>query len=93
MQYTAVSFAEMLVSLFRWGLWSDMVGGRAIGFFPAAASLAAHTPDLILDRLLHPACRALSRAAFAVRSFLHQGWIGVYLLYTALTLCLLLLWL
>lgn len=93
MQYTAVSFAELLVSLFHWGLWSDVAGGRAIGFFPAAASLAAHTPDLILDRLIHPLCRALSRAAFATRAFLHQGWIGVYLLYSALTLCLLLLWL
>lgn len=93
MQYTAVSFAEMLVSLFRWGLWSDIAGGRAIGFSPAATSLVTHTPDLILDRLVHPVCRALSRAAFAVRSFLHQGWIGVYLLYSALTLCLLLLWL
>ena len=93
MQYTAVSFAEMLVGLFHWGLWSDIAGGRAIGFFPAAATLVAHTPDLILDRLLHPVCRALSRYAFAVRAFLHQGWIGVYLLYTALTLCLLLLWL
>ncbi|MFQ6759559.1 MAG: hypothetical protein D9V46_01110 [Deltaproteobacteria bacterium] len=93
MQYTAVSFAEMLVSLFRWGLRSDIAGGRAIGFSPAATSLVTHTPDLILDRLIHPVCRALSRAAFAVRSFLHQGWIGVYLLYSALTLCLLLLWL
>ena len=93
MQYTAVSFAEMLVSLFRWGLWSDITGGRAIGFFPAAASLVAHTPDLILDRLIHPGFRALSRAAFGVRAFLHQGWIGIYLLYSAVTLCLLLLWL
>ena len=93
MQYTAVSFAEMLVSLFHWGLWSDIAGGRAIGFFPAVATLAAHTPDLILDRLLHPVCRDLSRYAFAVRAFLHQGWISVYLLYSALTLCLLLLWL
>ncbi len=93
MQYTAISFAELLVGLFHWGLWSDIAGGRAIGFFPAAASLAAHTPDLILDRLIHPVCRALSRTAFAARAFLHQGWIGIYLLYSALTLCLLLLWL
>ena len=93
MQYTAVSFAEMLVGLFRWGLWSEVHGGRAIGFFPAVASLAAHTPDLILDRLIHPVCRVFSQTAFAVRAFLHQGWIGIYLLYSALTLCLLLLWL
>lgn len=93
MQYTAVSFAELLVSLFRWGLWSDVIGGRAIGFFPALANLAVHTPDLILDRLIHPVCRGLSRTAFAIRAFVHQGWIGIYLLYSALTLCLLLLWL
>jgi hydrogenase-4 component B len=93
MQYTAVSFAEMLVSYFHWGLWSDIAGGRARGFFPGVARLAAHTPDMVLDRLVHPLCRALSRASFAVRAFLHQGWIGIYLLYSALTLCLLLLWL
>jgi len=93
MQYTAVSFAEMLTGLFRWGLWSNIVGGRAIGFFPAVSSLVAHTPDLILDRLIHPLCRVLSSAAFVTRAFLHQGWIGIYLLYSALTLCLLLLWL
>lgn len=93
MQYTAVSFAELLVSLFHWGLWSDVDGGRAIGFFPALANLSVRTPDLILDRLIHPVCRGLSRTAFAIRAFVHQGWIGIYLLYTALTLCLLLLWL
>jgi hydrogenase-4 component B len=93
MQYTALSFAEMLVSLFHWGVWSDISGGRSIGFFPGVARLAAHTPDLILDRLIHPLCQALSRISLAIRAFLHQGWIGIYLLYSAVTLFLLLLWL
>jgi hypothetical protein len=92
MQYTAVSFAQELVRLFRWGLWSDVSEGRAIGFFPALTSLADHTPDVILDRLLYPTCRALTRAAFWIRALFHQGRINVYLLYSALTLCLLLIW-
>ncbi len=93
MQYTASSFAEQLVNLFRWGLWSDVSDGRAIGFFPAAAHFAIHTPDIILDHLIYPTCHVLTKAAFVVRSFFHQGWINVYLLYSAITLCLLLIWL
>ena len=92
MQYTAASFAEQLVRLFRWGLWSDISEGRAIGFFPPVARFADHTPDVVLDRLLYPTCRALTRAAFWTRAFFHQGRINVYLLYCALTLCLLLIW-
>lgn len=93
MQYTAASFAEQLVYLFRWGLRSNISEGRAIGFLPALTSFTDHTPDIILDRLLYPTCRALTRAAFKVRSFFHQGLLNVYLLYSALTLCLLLIWL
>ncbi len=93
MQYSAASFAEQLVHLFRWGLWSDISAGRAIGFFPVLSRFADHTPDVILDRLLYPACRALTTATFWVRGFVHQGRINVYLLYCALTLCLLLIWL
>jgi len=92
MQYTAASFAEQLVRLFRWGLWTDISAGRVIGFFPGLSRFADHTPDVILDRLLYPTFRALTRAAFLVRSFFHQGRINVYLLYCALTLCLLLIW-
>ena len=86
MQYTATSFAEMLTGLFSWGLWPEIKGEHPFGFFPALARLADHTPDVVLDRLLHPACRGLSRLAFAMRSFLQHGVLGVYLLYVALTL-------
>jgi hydrogenase-4 component B len=92
MQYSASSFTEMLVSVFHWGLRSDISGGRAFGFFPGVARFASQTPDLILDRLINPLSRSLSRTSFAVRGFLHQGLIGIYLLYSGLTLCLLLLW-
>ncbi|MBU1649006.1 MAG: hydrogenase [Proteobacteria bacterium] len=93
MQYTAASFAEQLVRLFRWGLWSSVSEGRAIGFFPTLTHFTDHTPDLILDRLIYPTCRTLTRAAFWIRALFHQGRMHVYLLYCALTLCLLLIWL
>lgn len=87
MQYTAASFAEMLTGLFAWGLWTDIKGKLPFGFFPEAATLSDHTPDVVLDRMVYPACRGLSLAAFKVRSFLQHGILGVYLLYVALTLC------
>ncbi len=86
MQYTAASFAEMLTGLFSWGLWMDIKGEQPFGFFPALARLADHTPDVVLDRLLYPSCRGLSRLAFTLRAFLQHGVLGVYLLYVALTL-------
>ncbi len=93
MQYTAASVAESLLRLFQWGLGSEIGGGRAIGFFPAVTRLAIHTPDLVLDRLLYPVFRRLAGAALWLRALVHQGWIGAYLLYVAVTLCLLLFWL
>jgi len=92
MQYTATSFAGQLTDLFRWGLWSDVTGGRAIGFFPPLSRFADHTPDPVLDRLLYPSFRVAGRLAARVRAFVHRGWLGIYLLYSALTLCLLLFW-
>lgn len=93
MQYTAVSFAEQLVRLFRWGLWTDIASGRVIGFFPALSRFADHTPDVVLDRLLYPICRLLAQAAFLIRSLFQHGRLNVYLFYCALTLYLLLIWL
>ncbi len=86
MQYTASSFAEMLTNLFRWVLWTDVKGGRAIGFNPGAAKLDTHTPDVVLDRIIHPVFKVASRLAFRSRAFLQHGVIGIYLLYNALAL-------
>jgi hydrogenase-4 component B len=90
MQYTAASLAEILTGIFQWGLWTEIKGEPPFGFFPGASRVADHTPDLVLDRLLYPACRGLSALAFKVRAFLQHGVMGGYLLYVALTLFLLL---
>jgi len=86
MQYTAASFAEMLTTLFRWGLWTDIKDETVRGFFPPARSrFADHTPDVVLDRLTYPVCRGLAWLAFKVRFFLQHGVLGIYVLYSALT--------
>jgi hydrogenase-4 component B len=90
MQYTASSFAEMLTGLFRWGLRPERHGGEVATNFPGPAEFASHTPDSVLDRLLLPACRGSARVCTWVRARLQHGITGIYLLYVALTLCLLL---
>ena len=90
MQYSAASFAELLTGLFAWGLRTEIKGEPPFGFFPAPARFADHTPEVLLDLLLYPLCRWASRLAFRARTILQHGVLGVYLLYVALTLGLLL---
>lgn len=90
MQYTAASFAEMLSGLFQWGLWTEIKDEKSLGFFPGPRRLTDHTPDVVLDRMLYPLCRGTCFLAFKVRAVLQHGVVGVYLLYTAVTLVLLL---
>lgn len=86
MQYTASSFADTLVKLFRFGLWSSEHGGRTNGLFPARTEFASHTPDSVLDRLLLPLFRVLAGAATWLRTWLQNGVTSLYLLYVVLTL-------
>ncbi len=44
MQYTASSFADMLVGLFRWGLRSERHGGEVAGLLPNPADFPAKPP-------------------------------------------------
>lgn len=89
-QYSTSSFAEMIMNLFNWSLKTRFHKEEPTGLFPAKGSFHSLTPDLVLDILLLPNCRALAGIATRLRRTIHQGIIGIYLLYTALTLCLLL---
>jgi hydrogenase-4 component B len=89
-QYSTSSFAEMIMNLFNWSLLTRFHEEKPTGLFPVKSSFHSHTPDLVLDTLLLPNCRTLAGIATRLRRTLHQGIIGIYLLYTALTLCLLL---
>lgn len=89
-QYTASSLADFLVTLFRFGLWTEQHGGRPQGLFPKTGSFTSHTPDLVFDRCLLPIGNALALVATWLRRQLQNGVIGFYLLYVVLTLMVLL---
>ena len=65
-------------------------GTEPQGVFPQTATFRSSTPDAVLDRLLLPGCHFGAGIATRIRRTIHQGIIGIYLLYTALILCLLL---
>ncbi len=90
MQYTASSFADFLVSQFRFGLWTERHGGKVHGLFPVAGEFSTHTPDAVLDRVLLPGSRRLAKWSSWLRARVQNGLIPTYLLYVALTLLFLL---
>jgi hydrogenase-4 component B len=90
MQYTASSFADTLVGLLRYGLWTERHGGRLSGPFPGREEFASHTPDAVLDRVLTPAFRGAARLFRWLRAGIQHGVTPIYLLYVALTLIVLL---
>lgn len=89
-RYTTSSFAEMITGLFDWVLHTGFEGRNPKGIFAQAASFKSHTPDAVLDRILEPVYRTFVRNATFIRRILHQGVIGIYLLYSSLALCVLL---
>jgi hydrogenase-4 component B len=91
MQYTASSFADGLVKLFRFGLWTKEHDAKTFGLFPNPAKFTSHTPDAVLDRLLLPLLTALAMAATWLRTWLQNGVTSLYLLYVVMTLIALLL--
>lgn len=80
MQYTASSFAGGLVDLFHWALWTERRTTEVAGPFPASARLATDLPDPVLDRMILPAARWVSRASLWLR-WLQRGHLHSYVLY------------
>jgi hydrogenase-4 component B len=91
MQYTASSFADGLVRLFRFGLWTERSGDRVEGVFPPSGVFHSHTPDTVLDRALLPGCRLAGKVFVWLRARIQNGKTAFYLLYVALTVVILLL--
>jgi len=91
MQYTASSFAQPLVDLFRPVLRTETAGTPPSGPFPAPASFASATPDPADRRLYRPVFAGVA-ALFGRLRWVQQGRIQLYLLYLVATLLILLLW-
>ena len=91
-QYTASSFAQMLVRLFRWAVLPDEHRPRLNGPFPAAGQrFESHAPDPVLDRFLLPGL-ARGRSLLGLAHVIQAGRIQAYLLYIVVTLVVLLAW-
>jgi hydrogenase-4 component B len=91
MQYTGVSFAEMLVNLFTWVLRPLMQRPSVTALFPAADRFTTQVQDPVLTRLVLPWCRHIGQQMMKLR-LLQQGRTDIYLLYILVMLLFLLGW-
>ena len=80
MQYTAGSFAGVITGWFAVILRPDLHEQKPEGWFPGGASLSAHTPETVLERVVEPAGRAVLRVSSWVRRLQH-GRVQAYVLY------------
>jgi hydrogenase-4 component B len=91
MQYTASSFAQMLVGLFGWALRPRSQTPTNFPLFPARSNFHSEVPDTVLDDAVLPAFR-FGAGLFAHFRVFQQGSVQGYLLYIFLALIALLLW-
>jgi len=84
MQYTAASFAQMIVTLFAWILRPRTHRPHLGGPFPQAAALKSHVDDAVLDRMLTPAVDRVVERFGWFRRF-QQGLTQHYILYILIT--------
>ena len=85
MQYTAGSFAGIITEWFAVILRPVRHRHPPEGNFPAAASVAEHTPETVLERVVEPAGGVIMRLAQSVRRLQH-GRVQSYILYLLLGL-------
>ena len=90
MQYSASSFAEMLVGYFRMFLRPAIHTPRIDGAFPLPQHFSSHVPEAMLDLVYAPSLRRLYDVVAPLRRLQH-GHVHLYILYTFITLIVLML--
>jgi formate hydrogenlyase subunit 3/multisubunit Na+/H+ antiporter MnhD subunit len=90
MQYSSSSFAQMLVQVFAWVLRPREHRPVLDDLFPVPQSFETRVDDAVLDGVVLPASRSVSRVLDRAH-LLQQGRIQMYLLYILITLVVLLL--
>lgn len=91
MQYSASSFAEMLVKLFGGVLRPHRERPEISGFFSRVPRFATHVPETVLELIYLPFLRWADEKLSVVRRLQH-GQLHLYILYTFITLVTLLIW-
>ena len=90
MQYSASSYAQMLVHFFKWVLLPEGKDVRLKGPFPEKSSFHTHTPETVLDRILLPLIWA-GQWLMGWAKWIQLGYPQAYIFYIAVTLMLLIL--
>jgi hydrogenase-4 component B len=80
MQYTAGSFAGIIVGWFAWILQPKRHEHLPQGNFPTRASFEEHTPETVLEQVVEPASMVVMRVSTAVRRLQH-GRLQFYIFY------------
>ncbi|MEW6490138.1 MAG: proton-conducting transporter membrane subunit, partial [Thermodesulfobacteriota bacterium] len=91
MQYSASSFAQILVGLFSWALAPVTRLPGLSGPFPGTAAFESRVPDAVLDRALRPVFAGAAELLGRLRVF-QQGRVQAYVAYVLATLVVLFLW-
>jgi len=91
MQYTASSFAQPILDLFRLFLGTKKHTGIAAAYFPEPATFETHTADIGCEKIYRPVF-ALIQKVFSRFLVLQQGSLHLYVLYIVATLLALLAW-
>ena len=92
MQYTASSFAQLLVQRFAWALRPHGLARPPREVFPRGASFESHVPDPVLDGALLPAFGVAERASAWLRPLLFQPRIHLHVAFLLVTLLAVLAW-
>ncbi|MBK5273922.1 MAG: hydrogenase [Desulfuromonadales bacterium] len=85
MQYSASSFADILVNLFAGVLRLQRHAPHIIGPFPADPHFESHVPEAVLERIYLPILARIYEKFLPVRRLQH-GHLHLYILYTFITL-------
>ncbi|MDA8430162.1 MAG: proton-conducting transporter membrane subunit [Geobacteraceae bacterium] len=88
MQYSASSFAAMLVNLFAGVLRPERHSPHIKGPFPADPHFESHVPEAVLERIYLPLLARIYEKFLPIRRLQH-GQLHLYILYTFITLILL----
>jgi hydrogenase-4 component B len=90
MQYSASSFAQMLTGLYAFVLRPQVDKPDIAGIFPRRSSFHSHVPEAVLELVYIPALERLYQRFVPIRK-LQSGILQQYILYTLITLIVLLL--
>jgi NADH:ubiquinone oxidoreductase subunit 5 (subunit L)/multisubunit Na+/H+ antiporter MnhA subunit len=90
-QYTASSFSQPIVSMFRDILAWRLKTKQITELFPQQAQFESHTPDISSEYIYRPVFKWIDKFMGKMR-WVQYGIVQVYVLYIAITLLILLMW-